>query len=971
MATKQLSIVISAVDQATGNTAKVGRGFIDMGEQAEAGGRKANAAMDLLVSGVGRVSRAVGTGLGIGAGIEIARRGIDSLARLATEGPLSDTAEELDRVGKAAERLGLTVGQVSELRFAALLDGRGDWLAYADAVSTAQKNLEQYQVTAGGGKAADAIRILGLRLKDEGGALRTINDLLPEIADRFLQLTAAQRTFVASKLFGSTEVLNILSGGSGKILQNAADAQRLGNIFSEDQVRLAREYKDSITKVQAAWLGVKASLATEVEPYLTRFLENASKRIADIPAQVKGLGNVIVRATGTGPDAVDAADELRSAGAELLHLLAVGAVSSGKVLGTAAVESLVLGLTAARPAIADIFRDIVGPILNELPGVDIAKSLRTQLDELQSKRATLITNSVGFGGLLKDLPEAVAGADALKTRLAAIADEINQIRQSGGGTGGSTRAGFERIRELQKLQAEGVRILTQVERGVVQPAGLADLDKRIEALTARVKNQDQERAAELAGALGQALVATGRVSREELAKLDQALAPVLNRLDRFKAEGESLRPPTDESAFFADSTTLTEASGRASLLDTVIGRLRSTVKSAADEAHHLALGIKEFSREADLVRNVQVQRLFALGGDDNARSAERLKLIISQKKELDQLFAGGNVFGLDDGIEKFVRDTQKISLERFDLDTEAQRFLKNINDAREKYQEGQRERSNLVQIGRLQEFQAVRLDTNAAVEARDRIQENIDALDSLKDKYPDVTAAVQKYHDDAIRLLSEVRQQARLDPITFQEGLSAGFESFIHEAQRSGQQGEQAAHDISNAFVNDLTPAIVQTINHLDQADEAARQFGQTFLNELEAIAVRLLIIRAIGGIGGALVGGGSGDAVVQEGLPAFRAGGGPVAAGRAYVVGERGPELFVPRGSGTIVPNAALAGRAGVNIAVGDVNVVVGGGASIEEIDTRIAVAQAEQRKRVIDDVIESGRSRPAARARLKELTR
>ena len=44
-----------------------------------------------------------------------------------------------------------------------------------------------------------------------------------------------------------------------------------------------------------------------------------------------------------------------------------------------------------------------------------------------------------------------------------------------------------------------------------------------------------------------------------------------------------------------------------------------------------------------------------------------------------------------------------------------------------------------------------------------------------------------------------------------------------------------------------------------------------------------------------------------------FRASGGPVSAGQPYVVGEEGPELFVPRYSGTIVPNGATAG--GTNI--------------------------------------------------------
>ena len=38
------------------------------------------------------------------------------------------------------------------------------------------------------------------------------------------------------------------------------------------------------------------------------------------------------------------------------------------------------------------------------------------------------------------------------------------------------------------------------------------------------------------------------------------------------------------------------------------------------------------------------------------------------------------------------------------------------------------------------------------------------------------------------------------------------------------------------------------------------------------------------------------------------RAAGGPVSAGRTYLVGESGPELFMPGQSGTIIPNNRLA---------------------------------------------------------------
>lgn len=47
-----------------------------------------------------------------------------------------------------------------------------------------------------------------------------------------------------------------------------------------------------------------------------------------------------------------------------------------------------------------------------------------------------------------------------------------------------------------------------------------------------------------------------------------------------------------------------------------------------------------------------------------------------------------------------------------------------------------------------------------------------------------------------------------------------------------------------------------------------------------------------------------------------FRASGGPVMAGSPYIVGEQGPELFMPQTSGSIIPNGSFGGG-GVSIAI------------------------------------------------------
>ncbi|MFN7399737.1 MAG: tail tape measure protein [Sandaracinobacter sp.] len=86
-------------------------------------------------------------------------------------------------------------------------------------------------------------------------------------------------------------------------------------------------------------------------------------------------------------------------------------------------------------------------------------------------------------------------------------------------------------------------------------------------------------------------------------------------------------------------------------------------------------------------------------------------------------------------------------------------------------------------------------------------------------------------------------------------------------------------------------------------------------LGEIAAAALRF----EGGGLGGLLGGAASG----LLGLPG-RATGGPVGPGRAYVVGERGPELFVPTSSGRVEAGNSPSGavRVTVNMAApsGDV---------------------------------------------------
>ena len=56
---------------------------------------------------------------------------------------------------------------------------------------------------------------------------------------------------------------------------------------------------------------------------------------------------------------------------------------------------------------------------------------------------------------------------------------------------------------------------------------------------------------------------------------------------------------------------------------------------------------------------------------------------------------------------------------------------------------------------------------------------------------------------------------------------------------------------------------------------------------------------------------------VISNVFGGARAMGGPVSPGKSYLVGERGPELFTPSGSGNIVPNSAMGGGTVINLTV------------------------------------------------------
>ena len=125
-----------------------------------------------------------------------------------------------------------------------------------------------------------------------------------------------------------------------------------------------------------------------------------------------------------------------------------------------------------------------------------------------------------------------------------------------------------------------------------------------------------------------------------------------------------------------------------------------------------------------------------------------------------------------------------------------------------------------------------------------------------------------------------------------------------------------AAQSIEREFGTAFQSIVTGTTSVQQAVSDMLLNIGRDFIAMATQIIAKQLIMVTLqktlglfgGGVGG---GGGFGAPVLTSGLDfsgAFADGGRPP-VGKASLVGERGPELFVPGRSGTIVPNNKLGG--------------------------------------------------------------
>lgn len=221
-----------------------------------------------------------------------------ALAGGAIFGLAKSTAEVGDETAKTADKLGIGIAELQELRYAAERSGVAT-SAFDNSLEKMQKNFGA--ALEGTGPTKDALDTLGLSAEDL--VKKSPEEALALIADRMGTVeTAAEKAIIANDIFGRSGVglINMLRGGSEGLQQLREDARRTGYVLSEKAARDAEVFQDTLLDTQLVMKGLKNTVGAALLPVVTTTMRKIGDALVenreDVEVWAEGFAGGVERA---------------------------------------------------------------------------------------------------------------------------------------------------------------------------------------------------------------------------------------------------------------------------------------------------------------------------------------------------------------------------------------------------------------------------------------------------------------------------------------------------------------------------------------------------------------------------------------------------------------------------------------------------------------------------------------------------
>jgi hypothetical protein len=298
---------------------------------------------------------------------------------------------QADKIGKAAQKMGIPAEELSKLQHAASLSD-----VSLEQLGAGVGKLSKNLVEGLGNPAAISARALaaiGVSAKDSTGQLRPTSDVISDIAERFSGMKdSAGKTAIAMALFGKSgaELIPMLNSGKVGLQEMKDEAARLGLTITDQTAKAAERFNDDLTKLRAAKEGVALAITARLAPALadisnrlvafvkendvvTKAADGLTRSIVFVADNMRLLGNVtgifvgarIVSAiAGMALGFVTLARSIASATLATTLLNAAKAISIARI---AAFAGVILYATGNMPAFIESLENIGKAAANILP----------------------------------------------------------------------------------------------------------------------------------------------------------------------------------------------------------------------------------------------------------------------------------------------------------------------------------------------------------------------------------------------------------------------------------------------------------------------------------------------------------------------------------------------------------------------------------------------------------------------------
>ncbi|WP_339112899.1 hypothetical protein [Thioclava sp. GXIMD2076] len=484
----------------------------------------------------------------------------------------------------------------------------------------------------------------------------------------------------------------------------------------------------------------------------------------------------------------------------------------------------------------------------------------------------------GFGVSVDEALKTLDGAEdriaQIFSRLTSLRDEQNDAQsrladlQSRPKINGRTVFGAQELTarlDLQDAQIELRALNDEVAKFGISPTQIEGFNAAWRALDGMLDEGNFTGAADQLEIIQSTLRATGN---KELVDVANMLDQVTEQLREGAAEAGEVARKAEDISFAAQGISFDGAvQGAQTLADVLAEASRNMASLESSQAQQLA--------------RARIRRQYV--GDKVGEAGALAGL------EMDEIIPDGATLtdqqqaDFDRRRAKYVSDAEdeaRLDLERAEAEraaAEAARKSKSgMKSAEGEASKKQKALSGVFDGEQLTALQRqIELIGKSSTETA-RLRATWAAMDELKKAgiplNDDLNAKIAKQADEVARLTGQL-EQGEISQQNFDAAID-GVAGSLAGLITSGESVRDSLANIFRSIANDiLQSGIKQALSSVMDSSGGGGVFGK-------------ILTTVFGG---------------------FRASGGPVSSNKAYVVGEKGPEMIVPRSAGTVIPNHAL----------------------------------------------------------------